>query len=183
MTPHPQHLHHAYVLHHLIAQPVLDVDAPGAGSAQIAHKGYVGRWLLVGISQLTSLVRCSVLRLRWPFPPGSTRASRGWPTDGAFPQSSVSRPRKSAPRRPACLGSAPADGIAPPHQSGHTGACGLPWRTPWSQGSRGTYVNAHPESRAGAALGDALLRASGAAAPFHATARPESVGCAWGIER
>jgi hypothetical protein len=50
MTPHPQHLHQDYFLHHLIGQPVLDVDAPGAGSAKIAHQGFVGRWLLVGIS-------------------------------------------------------------------------------------------------------------------------------------
>ena len=50
VTPHPQHLHHAYVLHHLIDQPVLDVDASGAGSAQIAHQGFVGRWLLIRIS-------------------------------------------------------------------------------------------------------------------------------------
>jgi len=50
VTPHPQHLHDVVVLHHLIDQAVLDVDASGAGSAQIAHKGFVGRWLLVGIS-------------------------------------------------------------------------------------------------------------------------------------
>ena len=50
VTPHLQHLHHLHVLQQLIRQPVLDVDAPGAGSAQISHQGFLGRWLLVGIS-------------------------------------------------------------------------------------------------------------------------------------
>ena len=43
VTPHPQHLHHPYVLQHLNHQPVLDVDASGAASAQISHQGFVNQ--------------------------------------------------------------------------------------------------------------------------------------------
>jgi hypothetical protein len=41
---------HSHILQHLNYQPVLDVDAPGASSVEIFHQGFVGRWLLIGVS-------------------------------------------------------------------------------------------------------------------------------------
>ena len=49
MTPHPQHLHNLLLGKHLINQPMLDVDASGKSSMQIAHQSFKGWRLLKGI--------------------------------------------------------------------------------------------------------------------------------------
>ena len=49
MTPHPQHLNNSLLGKHLINQPMLDVDASGKSSMQIAHQSLNGWRLLKGI--------------------------------------------------------------------------------------------------------------------------------------
>jgi hypothetical protein len=38
VCPHPEHLHHALLIHDLIHETVLDVDATGKGSRQVADQ-------------------------------------------------------------------------------------------------------------------------------------------------
>ena len=49
MGPHADHFHGADFFQDLIDQPMLDVDAAGIGTRQIAHKFFIWRRILEGI--------------------------------------------------------------------------------------------------------------------------------------